>query len=264
MTHIEPWEKCTLGYGPKTIVVQQVLGERQVQKSIDVHVVVPRHKPAIEQIVDVFVKKLRITDVDVIPNKVVVRGQFEVKALYVACRPRQPVHAVEVWPVRFTAYADIRGARRGMEADASVIVEYVDYDCDEYTRAHWHKKKGPDYDDCDDDYDYDDCDDDYDDCDDDYDDCDDDYDDCDDDYDDCGGCDYLEECHHQHKPYKKQPCKPCCEDDYDHHCKPHKRPRRCTRRFDVAVVLGITVKVMTDREVFLNPPPQALPYKPKG
>ncbi len=261
MTHIEPWDRpnyCTAGAsaGPKSIVVMQVLGAREVQKSLDIHVVVPRHKPAIEQIVDVFVKKLEIDCVDVIPNKVVVRGQFEVKALYVACKPRQPVHAVEVWPIRFTAYADIRGARRGMDADANVMVEFVDYDCDEYTRAHWHKKKGHGHGDCDDDYDYDDCDYDYD-------------DDCDDDYDECDDCDCKDDCHHKHKPPKHQ-CKPKCESDcdchhdHDHHCKPHKRPRRCTRRFDVSVVLRITVKVMTDREVMLYPQPQGLPYKPKG
>lgn len=267
MTHIEPWDRpnyCTAGYGPKSIVVQQVLGERDVQKSIDVHVVVPRHKPAIEQIVDVFVKKLCITSVDIIPNKVVVRGQFEVKALYVACKPRQPVHAVEVWPVRFTAHADIRGARRGMDADASVMVEFVDYACEEHTRAQWYKKKGHKYDDCDDDYDYD-CDDHHHhhhDCDDDYDDCD--YDcDCDDNY------------HHKHKkktlkkhkfPHK---CKPDCHCDHDHHhhCKPHKPMHCCTRHFDVSVVLRITVKVMADREVMLQLPgypPGVLPPKPKG
>ncbi|WP_371363502.1 hypothetical protein SRRS_43890 [Sporomusa rhizae] len=250
MTHIEPWERpqyCTagIGMGPKPIVVMQVLGEDQVQKSIDIHVVVPCHKPAIEQIVDVFVKKLQIISVDVIPNKVVVRGEFEVKALYVACRPRQPVHAVEVWPVRFTAHACIPGACRGMEAEANVMVEFVDYDVDIHTRAHWHKKKGHDYD-CDDDYD-----DDY------Y--CDDDYDDCDD---ECEDCDYAEECHHPPKKHKCKPeCKPDC--DYDHHhCKPHKRPRRCTRKFDVCVVLKVTARVMTPRKLFVQP--AVLPAKPKG
>lgn len=259
MTHIESWERpnyCTAGSstGPKSIVVNQVLGEREVQKSIDIHVVVPPRKPGIEQIVDVFVKRLCITSVDVICDKVIVRGQFEVKALYVACRPRQPVHAVEVWPVRFTAFADIIGARRGMEADASVMVEFVDYDCDEHTRAHWYKKKGHD-------------------CDDYYDDCDDDYydDDCDCDCDcDCDDDDYDDDCDHKHKPPKKNKCKPkckpkCepkCEPECEHHCKPHKKPRRCTRKFDVSVVLRITAKVMTDREVMLYFP--GLPYKPKG
>ncbi len=240
MTHIEPWEmpgKCTLGYGPKAIVVQQVLGARQVQKSVDVHVQLPRHKPGIEQIVDVFVKKLCITSVDVIPNKVIVRGEFEVKALYVACRPRQPVHAVEVWPVRFTAYADIRGARPGMEADAAVVVEFVDYDIEKHWRG--HKKKYHDHDDCQDD-EYDSCEE--------YD-----NDDCDCEYD----CD--EEYHHKQKPFKKH--------KFQHKCKPNCKPHKhccCARHFNVSVVLGITVKVMTDREVVLQPGPQILPHKPKG
>lgn len=117
-----------------------------------------------------------------------------------------------------------------MEADASVVVEFVDYDVEEHTRAYWHKKKAHDYDDCqDEDY-----------CDD-YDEC-----DCDE------GCDGG--CYHKHKTLKKHKFKT--------HCKPH-TPCHCTRRFNVSVVLGITVKVMTDREVILNPP-QGLPYKPKG
>ncbi len=119
-----------------------------------------------------------------------------------------------------------------MEADASVVVEFVDYDVEEHTRAYWHKKKAHDYDDCqDEDY------------------CDDDYHECD--YD----CDYDEGWHHKHKTLKKH--------KFKLHCKPHK-PCHCTRRFDVSVVLGVTVKVMTDREVMLHSPPQGLPYKPKG
>lgn len=241
VTHIEPWEmpgKCTLGYGPKTIVVQQVLGERHIQKSVDLHVRVPRRKPTIEQIVDVFVKKLCITDVDVIHHKVIVRGEFEVKALYVACKPRQPVHAVEVWPVRFTAYADIRGARPGMEADASVVVEFVDYDVEKHSRTKWKKKKH--HEDCSD--------------------FSDDYDDCEDEYDDDCDCDCDDDCHYKHKSLKKHKFSHKCKD----HGKPHKCHCFCTRHFNVSVVLGITVKVMTDREVIVQPGPQTLPYKPKG
>lgn len=239
MTHIEPWEmpqgKCHLG-PPKPIVVQQVLGERQVQKSIDVHVHVPRQKPGIEQIVDVFVKRLCITSVDVIPNKVIVRGEFEVKALYVACKPRQPVHAVEVWPVRFTAYADIRGARPGMEAEASVVVEFVDYDLEKHWRDHWQKKKHYEHEHCQDEYDY------------------------------CDDCEYCDgdsdssEDFHQHKTLKKHKFKHKCKP----HCSDHKPCCCCARDFNVSVILGISVKVLTDREVMINPQPAVLPYIPKG
>lgn len=244
MTYIDQWERlkyCPAGIGPQSIYVQQVLGHREIQKTMDVHVVVPRSKPGIEQIVDVFVKRLEICSVDVVHDRVIVRGQFEVKALYVACKPRQPVHAVEVWPVRFTASAGIRGARRGMDADANVFVEFIDYDVDKHCRAYWHKNKDHGHhhhhDDC---HDYDDYD-----CD-----CDDDYD-----YDDCHD--------HHHKPHKDHD--DCHHhDDHHHGCHPHKRPR-CTRRFDVSVVLRVTVKVMADREVMLHQgPPHGLPIKPKG
>ena len=53
---------CTLGAetGPQTIVVRQVIAEQEAQLVLDIHVVVPDTKPAIEQIVDVFVKDVEI------------------------------------------------------------------------------------------------------------------------------------------------------------------------------------------------------------
>lgn len=124
---------------PHPIVVQQIIGHRIDQKTIDIHVVVPRRKPAIEQVIDVFVRKLVVTEVQVLTNEVIVCGHFEVKAIYVACEPDQPVHAVEVRHMRFSSAVCIPGARCGMDADASVTVEFVDYDCDRRTRAYWHK-----------------------------------------------------------------------------------------------------------------------------
>lgn len=124
---------------PHPIIVQQIIGHKIEQQSINICVVVPRRKPAIEQVIDVFVRKLVVTDVQVLTNKVIVCGHFEVKAIYVACRPDQPVHAVEVRHNRFSVAVDIPGARCGMDADASVFVEFVDYDCDKRTRAYWHK-----------------------------------------------------------------------------------------------------------------------------
>ena len=216
---------CTLGEqtGPQTIVVRQVIGEGEKQKVLDIHVRVPERKPAIEQIVDVFVKDVCIDTVDVITDKVIVRGEFEVKAIYVACLPQQPVHAVELKNYRWTADIVVPGARKGMDADADVIVEYVDYDideeCNDNDHHHHHHRhfrnrgtkytyyKNTDW------------------CDDDDDDCNHHHDDCDDD------------------------------DDDDVKCPPG------TREFDVSVVLKVTAKVMTAREVVIG---GALPSKPKG
>lgn len=138
-----PWVyKCNYPPGPEPVIVQQVIGQGEEQKSCDIRVCVPRRKPSIEQIVDVFAKKIRIHSVEVVTDKVIVRGSFEVKGLYVACVPSQPVHAVEVRRIPFTVGICIPGARCGMDAEANVNVEFIDYDCDRRTRAYWHKKYG--------------------------------------------------------------------------------------------------------------------------
>nr|WP_092074112.1 DUF3794 domain-containing protein [Dendrosporobacter quercicolus]NSL47756.1 DUF3794 domain-containing protein [Dendrosporobacter quercicolus DSM 1736]SDM77845.1 protein of unknown function [Dendrosporobacter quercicolus] len=243
--------KCLPPLGPQKVVMRQVIGECTKQKSIDVHMCVPRRKPGIEQIIDVFVKKVRISSVEIITDRVIVRGHFEVKAIYVACLPAQPVHAIEIRRVRFSVAVPIYGARRGMDAEANVFVEYVDYDCVDKWRLYKHKYNK--HDDCDDDWDghwkhkhhHDDCDDDWDghwkhkhh------------HDDCDDDWDG----------HWKHKHHHDD-----CDDDWDGHWK-HKH-HHGGREFDVSVILGITAKVMADREVVLNhqSPMPGLPVKPKG
>ncbi|MDF2928655.1 MAG: hypothetical protein K0Q75_893 [Anaerospora sp.] len=124
MRPIKTLPNCTLGAstGPQTIVVRQVVAEKEKQKSLDIHVVVPDSKPAIEQIVDVFIKDVEINSVDVITDKVIVRGEFEIKAIYVACLPDRPVHAMEVKHYKWTVDIDMPGARRGMDASAMMMM----------------------------------------------------------------------------------------------------------------------------------------------
>ncbi|WP_199883854.1 DUF3794 domain-containing protein [Anaerosinus massiliensis] len=258
---------CTLGAatGPQTIVVRQVLGEREEQKILDIHVCVPKKKPSIEQIVDVFVKNVEVNSVDCITDHVMVRGEFEVKVIYVACLPDQPVHAVELKHIKWLQDISMIGARRGMDADATATVEFVDYDVPEMSRAYKYKYHG-DMDDDDHDHMYG-------------------HDDpCGDPCDDpCDDDDYP---HHHHHP--KPPCppdKPICPPKCppmkpDPHCKPCCE-EVCFREFDVSVMLRINAKVLADREVQINPPqnmtsgaatqpaaqaPAApeLPSKPKG
>lgn len=278
------------------MVVCELVGENQCQKSMDICVRVPRRNPAIEQIIDVYVKDLKLTNVHTICDKVVVRGCFEVKVLYTACKPKKPVHAIEVRNIRFTADVELWGASSGMETEADVIVEFIDYDCDECTRAHWYKHNpdwghGKDHwkDDCDWD---DECD-----CDDDCD-CEDDYGDCE--CDQCKShkhhhgceCDHCKSHKHHHgcecdycKPHKHHHgcecdyCKPhyhkkkaCCEcgHDYDHcSCEHgHHHWKKGARHCDVTVVLRVTAKVFRNRPVLLQPHggihPGKLPLKPKG
>ncbi len=218
--------QCTLGAetGPQTIIVRQIVGEKEKQKALDIHVEVPERKPSIEQIIDVFVKEVEVNSVDVITDKVIVRGEFEIKAIYVAALPDQPVHAVEIRHYKWTLDIDIPGARRGMDAEASVVVEFVDYDVDDHYRAYKYKNFDPI---CDDDEDEDDHD-----------------HDCDHDHDHDHDCDHDHD--HDHD----------CDDHHHHH-----HHRNC-REFDVSVILKVTAKVMTDREVTIGT--AALPTKPKG
>ena len=229
---------CPMGAetGPQTIIVRQVIAEKEAQLVLDIHVVVPDPKPAIEQIVDVFVKKLEINCVDVITDKIIVRGEFEIKAVYVACLPDQPVHAVEIKHYRWTRDIVMPGARRGMDGDSSVVVEFVDYDVDECSRAYKYK-----YEDMTEDCDDDDVDDE---------------EDCEeDDHDDHDDCD-CEEDHNCNGPKKHH---------HNHH-----HHNKCTREFDVSVVLKFIGKVMTNREIQIGGTMGAtgttpgMPAKPKG
>ncbi|MDU2063837.1 MAG: DUF3794 domain-containing protein [Sporomusaceae bacterium] len=223
-------DPCTLGVqtGPQTIVVRQVIGEKEKQKVLDIHVTVPAAKPAIEQIIDVLVKDVEVNSIDVITDKVIVRGEFEIKTIYVADLPNLPVHAIEIKHYKWTQDIDLPGARRGMDADASVIIEFVDYDVDDdyYNRAYNFKKYDDDCDETDDD----------------------DTDNCDHDCDD-HDCDHHHHHHHHHD----------CDDDCDGH---HHHHHCHLREFDVSVVLKIVAKVMADREVQLNY--GVVPTNPKG
>jgi hypothetical protein len=234
------YNPCTLGVetGPQNIIVRQVIGEGEEQKVLDIHVVVPDPKPAVEQIIDVFVKNLEINCVDVIFDKIIVRGEFEVKTIYVADLPNNPVHAIEIKHFRWTQDIDMPGARRGMDADASVFVEFVDYDVDEWSRAYKYKYGEMDCDDNDDD------------------DCD---DDCDDDNDNDNDCD---DDHHHHHDHDNHNCNDPhnCKDNKHH--KHHHHHHHC-REFDISIVLKIVGKVIADREVQIGGG-GSLPTKPKG
>lgn len=114
--------------GMEKIQVEQVLGAESAQRVVELDLFVPERKPDIEQVVDVYVKDLCIKNVDVITDKVIVRGEFEVKVMYVADLPDQPVHAFEKHNVRWTRDIELLGAEKDMPATADVAVEYVDYD----------------------------------------------------------------------------------------------------------------------------------------
>lgn len=121
--------------GMEKIKVEQVLGAEMQQRVVEFDMFVPDRKPPIEQVIDVYVKDLCLKSVDVIPNKVIVRGELEVKVMYVADLPNQPVHAFERKGVRWTRDIEIPGATKDDAATADVQIEFVDYDfCDDEPR----------------------------------------------------------------------------------------------------------------------------------
>ena len=123
--------------GPETIEVEQVLGAEMAQRVVELDMFVPEQKPDIDQVIDVYVKDLEINKVDVIPDKVIVRGELEIKVMYVADLPNQPVHAFEKRHIRWTRDIEINGAAPDMKATADATVEFVDYDF----HGHHNKRK---------------------------------------------------------------------------------------------------------------------------
>ncbi|VBB06569.1 Hypothetical protein LUCI_1805 [Lucifera butyrica] len=224
--------QCTLGEqtGPQTIVVRQIIGEQQQQKVMDIHVVVPRQKPAIEQIIDVFVKDVEVNSVDILNDRVIVRGDFEIKAIYVACVPDQAVHAVEVRNVKWSQDVTIPGARRGMDADASVVVDFVDYDVHRLSRAYKYKNYVPDEED-------------------------------DDEVECCETAAPTAPAAEECGPAPATETAAAAEEVVV-------QIQECNREFDVSIVLTVTAKVMADREVMLSPAvppaPPMPPVAPKG
>ncbi|WP_110954270.1 SH3 domain-containing protein [Anaerosinus massiliensis] len=115
----------------EVIEVEQVLAAEMRQKILEFDMCVPKRKPDIRQVVDVYVKDVDIYGVEVIPNRVVVRGDLEVKVMYVADLPNEPVHAFEKSHIKFLRDIEVEGAHPDMTATADCSVEYVDYDFDE-------------------------------------------------------------------------------------------------------------------------------------
>lgn len=124
----------------ETIKVEQIIAAGSAQKVIEFNVMVPPEKPPIEQVVKMLVKNLEVTNVKVIPNKVIITGEFDVKVMYVAYLPDQPVHAVEVENYKFTKDIPLEGVEKDMDAEGDVVLEYYDYDF-ECEDNHKHKHK---------------------------------------------------------------------------------------------------------------------------
>lgn len=124
--------------GPETIEVEQVLGANYAQRVVEFDMIVPSPKPDMEQIIDVYVKDVEVKTIDVIKDRVIVRGELDVKVMYVANLPDQPVHAFETEAVHWTRDVEIDGTIPGMTASADATVDLINYDFDPATPRQMH------------------------------------------------------------------------------------------------------------------------------
>jgi len=125
------------------IKVEQIIAAGSAQRVLEINITVPPEKPPIEQVIKMVVKNLEVTNVKVIPNKVIITGEFDVKVMYVADLPDQPVHAVEIENYKFTKDIPLEGVTTDMDAQGDAVLEYSDYDfeCEKHHHHHKHDSK---------------------------------------------------------------------------------------------------------------------------
>lgn len=109
--------------------LNQVIGDGEEQIVVDVELDVPREKPDIEKILKVDVRVKPHAKIRVIEDKVIIDGILCVNVLYVGDTKEgdQPVHHME-HTLNFTAFVEVEGATRDMEANVKVQVENVEWD----------------------------------------------------------------------------------------------------------------------------------------
>lgn len=100
--------------------VEHVVGEKTVQVVVKEEFTVPEPKPDLEKIISID-KTVKVTDVQVIQDKVIIEGQLNLQIVYVAALPEQPVHHTHA-RLEFTQFAEVPGAAPGMTARVNVKV----------------------------------------------------------------------------------------------------------------------------------------------
>jgi len=109
--------------GTERLRVNQVVSEDTVQAVVRGIVTVPDPKPDVEKVLSTD-KSVKVKNVEILPDKVVVEGTLSLQIVYVAFEPAQSVHHMH-GQINFTTFVDVPGALPGMTADVDVVVEDV-------------------------------------------------------------------------------------------------------------------------------------------
>lgn len=115
----------------EVIEVEQVVAAQMGQKVIECDLNIPMTKPGVAQIIDVYAKNIKVKTVDILFDKVVIRGVLNVKLMYVADKEESSVYVYEKRDIKFTRDIEVEGACPDMDAAAEASVEYINYDFNE-------------------------------------------------------------------------------------------------------------------------------------
>lgn len=104
--------------------VEELIGEDSTQVVARETFETPDPKPCPVKIINVSVENIEVTDVKVIRNKIIIRGQVDLKIVYVSDKEDQAVHAMH-HQLNFRTFVEIQGAIEGMDVDVKPMVEYI-------------------------------------------------------------------------------------------------------------------------------------------
>lgn len=104
--------------------VEHVMGENYAQVNLRNTLSVPAGKPAMQKILNIVGWQVSITEIRVIPDRVIIQGTLTTQIIYVAATPDQPVHHMHQ-TVNFLSFVDVPGAMPGMMVEVFPSMEFA-------------------------------------------------------------------------------------------------------------------------------------------
>jgi len=117
----------------EAIRTEVTVAEGERQAVVMSTVPVPAQKPSVAQVID-FLATVRVTDTRVLPNKVIIEGEIDIKIIYEAKVPAQTVHVMHA-TIPFHQFVDAPGAQPGMMVTADASIEHASFDVAQDGRA---------------------------------------------------------------------------------------------------------------------------------
>ncbi len=119
---------ATVAPGTERLRVNQLVSENSAQTVVRGTITVPDPKPDVEQVLSTD-KKVKVRDVRIVPDKVIIEGTLNMQIVYVAFKPKQSVHSMH-GSIDFTTFVDVPDALPGMTVDTDIKVEDISFNPD--------------------------------------------------------------------------------------------------------------------------------------